>query len=93
MSPEAAVGLLATIVVGLIGWLLNRSVRAVDDSIHTLNGKIDTLAATDAQQGKELVSQDVRLRHVEVELGALRSKYEDLAGFLQGSGFRKRDGP
>jgi hypothetical protein len=65
-----------------------------------MRGKLSSIAADLRlamtqlnEHSTTLAVQDGRIARLEAEFAAQKVRYEDLAGFLQGSGYRKREGP
>lgn len=50
------------------------------------------IAAQVQNQGTAQALTELRVSRLETDFASQRLKYEDLTGFLQGQGFRKRDG-
>lgn len=88
MIPAGSVGLLVVVV----GWLLRRSIEQLDKSIQKFEGKLESLSSKDAQQDKEILRLDLRLGNLEGEAGRAHVWREDMTGFLQHLGFKKREG-
>lgn len=88
MSQEwviALAGAVIALLLGVIGWFINRSVTSIAEDVkETVKAVRDhatelaLLKAEQASQGREL--------------GLLRTLYVDLAGFLASQGFKRRDG-
>jgi hypothetical protein len=62
--PSVAV----SVVVAVIGYLLNRSIGSVDKSLSLVHTKVDGLTAADAATAVQITELRVRLAHVEAEI-------------------------
>jgi len=71
---------------------LDEQQKATLTAIGRLDAKLEGLAVTDRSQESAIVELRVRVAQQEEGLGRLEQKYDDIAGFLQGEGFRRRTG-
>lgn len=86
--PTLIVGL----AVALVGYLLSRSIRQLDEKLDKQDAKLDALGNKDAQHSEGILELRLRVGHLEAEQAAMRDRHTDFAGFLQTMGFKKRDG-
>lgn len=63
--------LVVSLVVGVMGWLLKRSIDALDRRLEGQDSKLEQLVGKDTALEVQLVEIRVRLAHVEREVGAL----------------------
>lgn len=61
-------GLVVSVVVALVGYLLKRAIDGVDTKLEALGTKVDGLATKDGQHSESIVELKVRMAHVEGEL-------------------------
>jgi septal ring factor EnvC (AmiA/AmiB activator) len=54
--------------------------------------KLEKMAEALSEQKTARALTELRLAHLETAFESFRQKYDDLAGFLQSQGFKKRDG-
>lgn len=66
-------GLVVSVLISILGWLLLRAIGGVDKKLAELGVKVDGLAAKDSQHSESLVELRVRLSHVESEHANLRA--------------------
>lgn len=60
------VGLILASVPGIIGWLLVRSIRSLDQTIASLAKKVETLAERDSDRRAEIADLRARVGAMEV---------------------------
>lgn len=84
----------------IIGIVLSLAVAGDIAATLVMKGKVNSIQldlrqalATQAQHATALAVMDNELRRLAAEFSSIKLRYEDLTGFLQGQGFRKRDGP
>lgn len=87
--PTVVVGL----VIAVVGWLLARAIRGVDDKLDRLDGKVDILGKQDVEHSTALVELKVRVAQLEHRISQMDSRHEDFGRFLQTQGFRRADHP
>jgi hypothetical protein len=78
----------AEILTTVVGALVTGDIAA------TLSMKKRVVLVADISMAHSITiaSHESRIVALETELAATRARYEDLVGFCQGQGFRKRDG-
>lgn len=99
MTPEIS-QVIAGGVVGLatsiVGFLVLRAVGKVDSKvdkvIDTQGQHATTLAVVQSQVTRNESDLAALKGEIRGEISGIRLLYNDLAGFLQGRGFKKRDG-
>lgn len=99
LDARTALLALMPVVLMVMGWLVKRSIDVMDrslDSLHkkldSLGLKVDALKMKDAEHDASITELRVRVGHVEGEVASIRLWKEDMGGFLQNLGFRKREG-
>ncbi len=71
---------------------LRTGLLELKDIIKEVKSDLHALDQTDRAQAKDILDQGIRLRLVETTVGRLGDRFDDFGKFLQGLGFRKRDG-
>lgn len=66
-------GIVVSVVLAILGWLLLRAIGGVDKRLAELGVKVDALAQKDGQLSESMVELRVRLTHVETEQASMRS--------------------
>jgi hypothetical protein len=66
------VGTVVSIVIAIVGYLVVRSVNAMDRQIELLGAEVKALGTKDTQTEIRMAEISVRLAHVEAELLALK---------------------
>lgn len=82
--------ILPSVVVVLVGWLLSRSIKAVDSKLAELGGKVDSLAARDGEHEKSLITLTMRITQLEATATKWDVWRDDIARFLQRLDFKER---
>ncbi len=81
-----------TLGIALVGWLLKRAINGLDESLRDIKAQLHLLDSTDKQQGRDILEQSIRLRHVEGAVARMDERHEQFGRFLQSRGFRRSDG-
>lgn len=90
---SAQVGwLVQTVVLALVGWLLKRAIAGLDESLRDIKAQLHVLDSTDKQQGRDILEQSIRLRHLENTVSRMDERHEQFGRFLQSLGFKRSDG-
>jgi hypothetical protein len=84
--------LLVGLVIGVVGFLLARAIRGIDDKLDRLDGKVDILGKQDVEHSTALVELKVRVAQLERVVGQIESRHEEFGRFLQTQGFRRAGG-
>lgn len=84
-------GLLA-VAVSVVGWFLSRAVKQMDGRLEEFSVGLRELGTKMATARETDVELRVRVASIERDLDRLSQLHADTAGFLQGMGFKRRDG-
>lgn len=72
-------------LIAIVGFFLKRT-------LNDIAGDLRQALLTISSHTTSIAVQEARISRLEADLAAQSVKYDDLAGFLQSEGFRKRDG-
>ena len=66
IDTSAVLTLTGTALVAIVGWLINRTIRALDDTVRNLKTTVEALAATVAAINTQLKLGEAKLAKVDV---------------------------
>ena len=93
---ELAIGALISITLGTMAFLVQRSIKGVDDHLSDQDkhlsrqdGKLDGLASKWSEHDRALAVHEMRLSRLDADDSVRRAEHEQFAGFLQTLGFKR----
>jgi hypothetical protein len=85
-SVSAALSFLAALGLAMAGWLLRRSVGAVDSKLSSIDGKLDAISKAQGDQTVAVAVLTTRIGTVELDLRDAQKRLDDHSGYLSTQG-------